>query len=129
MEDSSTFLISSALRGIVDEATLLTSSNTREEIDSTKFLENDLLLTITTEHMSYYYEVVEINILNKTIKINTTAAALNTFLSSELATSAIQCSLIINKKEDVLASLAVELLSIHKSAQREFIYTLKIITT
>ena len=44
MEDSSTFLISNALRGIVDEETLLASSSSREKIDDTKFLESDLLL-------------------------------------------------------------------------------------
>ena len=128
MEDSSTFLISSALRGIVDETALLANSTPREKIDDTKFLESDLLLIIITEGISYYYEVIEINLSTKTININAAATTLNTFLTSALQPIAIECSLIISKKETPLAALTVELLSIHKSAQREFNYSLKIIT-
>jgi|ETNvirenome_6_85_1030632.scaffolds.fasta_scaffold17168_3 hypothetical protein len=128
MEDSSTFLISSALRGVVDEETLLASNRLREKNDDTKFLESDLLLTINTQSTEFYCEVVEINLPEKTVKIKSDVSTLNIFLDNELTSGIVHCDLITSKKEAPLASLAVELLRIHKSTQREFNYTLKIIT-
>ena len=86
MEDSSTFLISSALRGVVDEETLLASNRLREKNDDTKFLESDLLLTINTQSTEFYCEVVEINLPEKTVKIKSDVSTLNIFLDKIIST-------------------------------------------
>ena len=126
MSATSTFLISKALQGVVDED-CLANQNEVSSINSTAFVESDIQLFIKKEEATYFYELTAIDLEKGIIEIVASSHAFNILIDSATLAE-LEARIVINAAKEVLRNVSLtKLLKVIKANQREFKYTLQII--